>query len=74
MSSSHTAMPIVSCADRQSVFASSQAAKGEMVMGATPIPAETRETARLRRCGSQALTAVIMGTNRLPADAPTSTP
>src|SRR5690349_514881 len=72
--STHAAMPIASCADRQSVFASSQAANGETVIGATPTPAETRETARLRRSGSQALTAVIIGTKKLPADRPTMRP
>src|SRR3954467_2300328 len=72
--STQAAMPIASCADRQSVFASSQAANGETVMGATPTPAETSETARLRRSGSQALTAVIIGTKKLPADRPTTRP
>src|SRR6476660_1165640 len=56
--SAQAAMPMMSCADRQSVVASSHAANGETVIGATPIPAETSETARLRRSGSQALTAV----------------
>ncbi len=35
---------------RQSWFETSQAASGDMVMGAMPMPADTSETARLR-CG-----------------------
>src|SRR4051794_36272355 len=73
-SSTQAAMPIMSCADRQSVLARSHAANGETVIGATPTPAETSETARLRRSGSQALTAVIIGTKKLPADRPTTRP
>src|SRR5260221_12172066 len=72
--STHTTRPMVSCALRQSVFCSSHAANGETVIGATPIPAETRDTARLRRFGSHALTAVIIGTMKLPAERPTTTP
>jgi len=67
-------MPMVSCAPRQSPCWSSHAAKGETVIGATPIPADTRDTARLRRFGSHALTAVIIGTMKLPAESPTTTP
>src|SRR5581483_8424574 len=62
--STQAAMPMASCADRQSVLASSQAANGETVSGATPTPAETSDNARLRRSGSQALTAVIIGTKK----------
>src|ERR1700676_421868 len=36
---------------RQSWYETSQAASGDMVIGAMPIPADTSETAR-RRCGS----------------------
>ena len=48
MSSAQTSTPMVSCALRQSWLASSQAASGEIVIGATPMPAETSDTARLR--------------------------
>ena len=74
MRSNQAKSPIVSCAARQSPFVRSQAAKGDMVIGATPTPAETSETARLRWFGTQALTAVIIGTKKLPADKPTRMP
>src|SRR5690349_11286405 len=72
--SSQAPRPIVSCAARQSPCCKSQAANGDTVIGATPTPADTSDTARLRWLGTQALTAVIMGTKKLPAESPTSTP
>src|SRR6185436_2522803 len=39
-------MAIVSCALRQSVVDTSQLANGDMVIGATPTPIETSDTAR----------------------------
>src|SRR6267143_4364039 len=74
MSSAHTSRPMVSCALRQSWLASSQAASGETVIGATPMPAETSDTARLRWLVNHDVTAVIIGTTKLPADRPTITP
>ena len=72
--STHAAMPMVSCALRQSLFCSSNATSGDTVIGATPMPAETSETAMLRLFGSHALTTVIIGTKKLPPERPTSTP
>src|SRR5436190_22398191 len=74
ISSTHAAMPIVSCALRQSLFSRSKATSGDTVIGATPTPADTSDTAILRLLGSQALTTVIMGTKKLPPERPTSTP
>src|SRR5438105_12987338 len=74
MSSTQTSRPMISCALRQSWVASSQAASGEIVIGATPMPAETSDTARLRLLVNHAVTAVIIGTTKLPADKPTITP
>ena len=65
---------MVSCALRQSWLASSQAASGEIVIGATPMPAETSDTARLRLRVSHDVTDAIIGTTKLPAERPTSTP
>src|SRR5438552_19114785 len=59
--STQATMPIVSCALRQSVFWSSKATSGDTVIGATPIPADTSETAMLRVFGSHALTTVRIG-------------
>ena len=65
---------MVSCALRQSVQDTSQAANGESVSGATPIPTETSETARLRWRSNHDITAEIIGAKKLPAATPTSTP
>src|SRR5881628_1371502 len=45
----HTSAARIACAVRQSTTPSSHAAKGESVMGATPTPTDTSDTARLRR-------------------------
>src|SRR6185295_5816818 len=65
---------IVSCALRQSIVETSQLAKGDMVIGATPTPMETSDTARARRRSNQAATVAISGAKKLPAAVPTSTP
>src|SRR5438067_7734194 len=64
-SSTQTSRPMINCALRQSWLASSQAASGETVIGATPMPAETSDTARLRFCDSHAVTDAIIGTMKL---------
>src|SRR5258705_492909 len=51
--------PIASIAVRQSWVVISQRANGEIVIGATPIPAETSETARLRLVSNHAVVAAI---------------
>lgn len=63
-----------SCAVRQSYVVISQPAKGEMVSGATPMPADTNETARLRRFSNQPVTVAIVGAKTAPAAPPTTMP
>ncbi len=72
--STRAAIPMVSCAVRQSKLVTSQPAIGETVIGATPRPAETSETARLRCLTNHPLTAAIIGVKKLPAARPTTTP
>jgi hypothetical protein len=67
-------MPIAIIATRQSYVEISQRANGEIVIGATPMPAETRETARLRLLSNHLVVAAIIGAKKLPAARPTSTP
>ena len=45
-----------------------------MVIGATPMPAETSETARLRCLSNQPVTVAIMGAKIDPAEPPTTMP
>ena len=52
----------------------SQLAKGEIVIGATPMPADTSDTARLRCVSNQPVTVAIVGTKTAPAEPPTMTP
>ena len=52
----------------------SHAAKGAMVMGAMPMPADTSDTARLRCVSNQPVTQAIIGTMMAAALAPTSSP
>ena len=59
---------------RQSWPETSQAAKGDMVIGAMPMPAETSETARLRWVSNQPVTHAIMGAKTAAAATPTSRP
>src|SRR5436190_17988594 len=65
---------IVNCALRQSMVETSQLANGDIVIGATPTPIETSETARARRRSNQAATVAISGAKKLPDAVPTSTP
>src|SRR6185436_3572427 len=52
----------------------SQVASGEMVSGAIPMPADTSDTARLRRVSNQPVTVAIMGAKNELAASPMSTP
>src|SRR6185503_20559162 len=57
----HTSTAMTSCAARQSICVMSHAAKGDIVIGATPTPTETSETARPRCALIQPITAAIIG-------------
>src|SRR5262249_52436394 len=59
--SAQAAMPITSIAVRQSYAVISQLADGAIVSGATPMPAETSDTARLRCFSIQALATATIG-------------
>src|ERR1700719_2967061 len=59
---------------RQSWFETSQAASGDMVMGAMPMPAETSETARLRWVSKQPVTTAIIGAKIAAVEPPTIRP
>jgi len=59
---------------RQSCRETSQAAKGAMVIGAMPMPAETSDTARLRCVSNQPVTQAIIGAKTAAAATPTSRP
>ena len=48
----------------------SQRANGEIVIGATPMPAETSETARPRLSSNQPVVAAIIGAKKALADKP----
>ena len=61
-------------AARQSIWVMSQAANGDIVIGATPTPTETSETARPRCSVIQPITAAIIGEKKLPTATPTSRP
>ena len=52
----------------------SPAAKGDIVIGAMPIPAETRDTARLRSVSNQPVTAAIIGAKIAAVAMPTRSP
>jgi len=52
----------------------SQRANGEIVIGATPMPADTSETARLRFCSNHAVAAAIIGVKKALAARPTRMP
>src|SRR3954454_13135197 len=52
----------------------SQAASGDMVIGATPMPAETSDTARLRWVSNQPVTQAISGAKIADVAAPTNSP
>ena len=70
----HTSTAMTSCAARQSICVMSHAANGDMVIGATPTPTETSDTARPRCSLIQPMTAAIIGEKKLPTAMPTSRP
>ena len=74
MSVAQTMSANTSCAARQSICVMSQAANGDIVIGATPMPTDTSDTARPRCCVNQPITAAIIGVKKLPAAMPTSSP
>ncbi|MGY3602371.1 hypothetical protein ACVIGB_010420 [Bradyrhizobium sp. USDA 4341] len=59
---------------RQSWLEISQAASGDIVIGAMPMPADTSETARLRWVSNQPVTQAIIGAKIAAVAAPTSAP
>ncbi len=59
---------------RQSWFETSQAASGDIVMGAMPMPADTSETARLRCVSNQPVTVAIIGAKIAEIEPPTINP
>ena len=59
---------------RQSWCRISQAASGDMVIGAIPMPAETSDTARLRWVSNQPVTVAIIGAKIAAQAAPTNSP
>src|ERR1700688_4070989 len=59
---------------RQSWCETSQAASGDMVIGAMPIPAETSDTARLRWVSNQPVTHAIIGAKIAAVAGPTISP
>ena len=66
--------PMAAIAVRQSWVEISQPANGVIVIGAMPIPAETRLTASARPVVNQPVTAAIIGAKKAPADRPTMRP
>jgi len=65
---------MMSCELRQSCDVMSHAAKGDTVIGAMPMPAETSETARLRCVSNHPATVAISGAKIAPAAPPRNTP
>ncbi len=59
---------------RQPYAITSRAAMGDTVIGATPTPDDTSETASARCWSNHSTTVDISGTIRLPAATPTSRP
>src|SRR5215213_9114370 len=59
---------------RQSWFETSQAASGDIVIGAMPMPAETSDTARLRWVSNQPVTVAIIGAKIAAIEPPTISP
>jgi len=66
--------PITICAVRQPCCETSQPANGAIVIGATPMPADTSDTARLRCLSNDAAVAAITGAKNAPAATPISRP
>ena len=65
---------MTSIAVRQSYVVINQRASGEIVIGATPMPAETSDTARLRCVSNYAVVNAIIGAKKVLAARPTRTP
>ena len=65
---------MISIALRQSIRPMRKAAKGDIVIGAMPKPADTSETARLRWVSNQRVTVAINGGRIAETDTPTSAP
>src|SRR2546426_4960457 len=59
---------------RQSWFETSQAASGDIVIGAMPMPAEPSDPERLRWVSNQPVTQAIIGAKIAAVEAPTSSP
>ena len=59
---------------RQSWCEISQAANGDIVIGAIPMPADTSETARLRWVSNQPVTHAIIGAKIAAVEPPTISP
>ena len=59
---------------RQSWLETSQAASGDMISGAIPMPAETSETARLRWVSNHPVTQAIIGAKIAEIEPPTIRP
>src|SRR6266702_1954586 len=69
-----TTSATICIAVRQSWLETSQAASGAIVIGATPMPADTSDTARLRWVSNQPVTVAIIGAKIAEQEAPTSRP
>src|SRR6185295_20106712 len=69
-----TRAAMISIDARQLWCVTSQAASGDMVIGAMPMPAETSDTARLRRVSNQPVTQAIIGAKIAAALKPTTAP
>ena len=72
MAATTTAMTCIEV--RQSWFETSQAASGDMINGAIPMPADTSETARLRWVSNQPVTHAIIGAKIAEIKPPTISP
>ena len=69
-----TTTATISIEVRQSWFETSQAASGDIVIGAMPMPADTSDTARLRWVSNQPVTAAIIGAKIAEIEPPTIRP
>src|SRR5438270_75009 len=69
-----TTSATICIAVRQSWLETSQAASGAIVIGATPMPADTSDTAKLRWVSNQPVTVAIIGAKIVAQEAPTKRP
>src|SRR5687767_11708317 len=72
--SAHAMTPTITRVLRQSYCVPSHATSGDIVIGATPTPADTSEIAMLRRRSNDAAVADITGAKKLATATPISTP